>query len=430
MVSDSTAAGCAKYGCGCLFLGPFVVGGPLLLAGLVLDGGFSFVETLVVPLFLVVPAGILGLVVGKVFPIPSSVRRWMGTGGKGLLGFAVLALITAVGLTLRPAGFSTTEQVPPEEGLVGPIEISEDNMRLGVEVRQEIDQASSQTFKRWSFVTVELLDENKQYLSSFGGEFWHEAGYDQERWQEDDETYQATLRVPSAGTYYLRLKTESDVQPSELSPAQIKMYEQARWGTPIPFQIAGFFAVFFGLTLFIVSRVKQGASPRSMLEEDAWVRFKDQKWVVRNQLHYDYGDWSAVEWIHHSTDPGAKEPRYLECEDGSNWYWSEPVALEALSCTDTDGFETDVSHYASAHDTLPDRISYEGRQFQLQDSGTTQREKASLTYHTYEAEGADPFITIEGAPHEEMEAVVGTSISASAFEVESSPGGGAAEKNL
>ncbi|MFB6229548.1 MAG: hypothetical protein ABEL04_00190, partial [Salinibacter sp.] len=111
--------GCAKYGCGCLFLGPFIVGVPLLLAGLALDGVFSVLEVLVVPLFLVVPAGILGLVLGKLFSFEPETCRWFGTVGTGLIGFAVLALITSVGLTLRPGGFSTTKQVPPEGGLVG-----------------------------------------------------------------------------------------------------------------------------------------------------------------------------------------------------------------------------------------------------------------------------------------------------------------------
>jgi hypothetical protein len=420
--------GCAKYGCGCLFLGPFIVGVPLLLTGLAFDRGFSFLETLVVPLFLVVPAGILGLVVGKVFSFSADVRRWMETVGKGLLGFAVLSLITAIGLTLRPGDFSTTEQVPPGGGVVGPIEIPENDMRIGVEVEQEIDQASSRTFQRWSFVTVELLDANKEYLSSFGGEFWHEAGYDDGRWREDDETYEAALRVPSAGTYYMRFETEASVPPAELSPIRVQIREQARWGAPAPFQIAGYMAIFFGLTLFIVSRVKQGASPRAKLEEGVRVRMKEQKWIVRGQAHYDYGNWGADEWTLHPTGPGAKEPRYLECEEGSNWYWSEPVTLDALSCTGTDGFETDLAHYASAHETLPDQISYEGTQFRLQDSGTARRDGASLTYHTYEAEGAGHFVTIEGDPPEEMEAVVSVSISTSDFEVESPPEGEAGEE--
>lgn len=417
-----TSEGCARYGCGCVFLAPFVLIGPIFLAVLAFDGGFSFVEVLVVPFFLLVPGGILGLLGGKLLPLELETRRLLGTVGKFVFGFAILCLITTVGLTLRPSDFSVEEQVSAGGGLAGPLEIPEDNMRVEVEIEQRIDPASANTFQRWSFVTVELLDENEEYLSSFGGEFWHEAGYDGgDYWQQDDEAYEATLRVPTAGTYYVRLQTESDVPETELSPVTIRVHEQARWGNPAPFQAVGFVAFVLGLALLILPRVESSSAVIGKLEEGATVHFEDQAWIVRGQVHYNYGEWTSDEWTLHPSGPGAKTPRYLECEEGSNWYWSRPVDLEELQCTDTDGFETDVLHYASAHDELPEVITYDDETYGLENSGTAYREGAQIPYHTYEKSG--DFVTVEGSPSDTLSAVVGRPIRASELSVEAAPEG-------
>lgn len=126
----------------------------------------------------------------------------------------------------------------------------------------------------------------------------------------------------------------------------------------------------------------------------------------------------------HSREPGTKRPRYLEreYETGSNWeawFWSVPVELGRLQCTDVGDADTNVEAYAETHRALPEEVLYEGTRFRLSDSGIAQRNDASVTYHTYQAAGkTGRSVTLEGEPPENLTAVVTESVQASDFDVE------------
>lgn len=413
-----------RYGAGCLATFPLLIG--ILIAILVPFGTdlSSLFEVGLVLIFYLVPSVFIGAFISKV-PFETKTRRRMWVVGKVMLGFSAVCLISAVGLTsFSFGGFSATEQVSPTGGVVGPLTIEEDNVMLAVDVEQFIEEGASSRFQRWSFITVELLDENKQYLSGFGGGLWHEAGYDEgEHWQQDDEDFGTTVQVPRAGTYYLRLQTEANVGEDELWPITVEIDE--RVGNPAPLQAAGYVAFLLGIVMVVVGRSRDDSAISRKLEEGATVEFDGQTWIVRGHAHYDYGTWSAEEWTLHPAGPGAKTPRYLELEEGDNWFWSRPIETDGLRCSAPDGSELSVQQYASRHDALPNAVSYEGNRFKLEDSGTTYREETPLRYHLYEkvtaAEGAwstDYSITLEGEPPDEISAVLTTATSASAFTVE------------
>lgn len=427
MATDTTNTsddqGCGHYGCGCLW-GLAVVIVVTLLVVIPRSTSFSILSVVLVPpLALLVPGAVLGLAARK-FPLASATRRRLGTVGKYLLGFSGLCLLTAVGLTLRPGGFFFEDRVSAEGGMVGPVTLEKGDIRVEVEVEQEIASGTGTRYQRWSFVTVELLGENEEYLSSFGGELWHYEGYDDgEHWEEADETFEATLDVPSPGTYYLRLNTEANVADSELSPIRVELNEQFWWGRPTPFQSTGYVAFFLGMTLVVV-RSEWGASVPE-LEEGMTLRVRGRSWLVRGRADYVYDTWLSEEWTLHATEPGVKRPRYLEREYEADstweaWFWSTPVVLEELR-TDGEGPETGVASYADAQGALPETIVYEDKQFRLNDSGTTRRNGASLSYHTYQESWTDDdgrSITIEGEPPEELSAVATETIEASEIEVE------------
>lgn len=427
--SSNDGAGCARYGCGCLgtLFGIVIVS---IVVGVAFSQTLGFLEVLFVPLFLLIPAVILGVGASKL-SLSSDTRRRLGIVGVYLLGFAAICLVSAIGVTLRPGGFYEEGTVPADGGTMGPVSIETPGMRLGVEVHQHIRSGRGSRYQRWSFATVELLDENKEYLTSFGGEFWHYAGYDDGHWEEDEDEFDATLRVPSAGTYYLRVETESNVSTSELSAVSIELSEQVWWGDPAPLQAAGFVGIFLGMILVIIpaelsSRSSQGATLALELEEGARVRFRDREWIVRDRTEYTYDEWRSVEWTLHSTGPGANRPRYLEreYETGSSWeawLWSVPVDLEALSCADARNADLDVRRYGETHRALPDEIRYEEEAFRLSDSGIARRPDGSVTYHTYQdaaGEGSGRSITIEGEPPEDLSAVVTESVNPFNVEVE------------
>jgi hypothetical protein len=417
---DSESAGCQQYGCGCAGIGVAAI--VIAIAVSVGDSAsFSMMTVLFFPFFLLVAGGILGVAAGNL-SLLSGTPDWLGAVGKYTVGFGVLCLVSAIALTMRPGGFSYYEEVPANGGTVGPIEIEKSDMRLGVEVEQHIDEGGGNRYQRWSFVTIELLDENKEYLSSFGGEFWHYAGYDDGYWEEEDDEYEATLQVPSPGTYYLQLQTEANVGPSELSPVEIALEEQLWWGNPVPLQIAGYVALFLGVVLVVlpwqVSAASMGGTALAYkLKEGTEFTYRDRTWTVRGHADYDYGDWLAEEWTVQSDDVAVKTPRYLEREyeahsDWEEWFWSTPIDAGELRCTDDEDTELAVSEYVSTAGDFPDRIKYEDTYFRLDDSGTTQRDGRSIRYRTYKEmwESGSRSITIEGDPSDELSAVVTESI--------------------
>lgn len=262
MASESDSSddvGCIHYGIGCLG-GFFVVNVLLFAVAIPFGASFSILGVFVCGVLLVIPGAILGLAASK-YPWATETRQRMGVAGKYMLGFAAISLVTAIGLTLRPADLEVEKELAAEGGMVGPIQVEEAGRNAYVEVYQNIHEGAGSRFERWSHVTVELLDEKKQYLSSFGGGFWHEAGYDGgSHWQEDDDEFETKLAFPSAGTYYLQLKTEANVDFSELSPVSLELTGTAWWGNPLPFQVAGYVTLFLGLIMALIPAGGAGSS--------------------------------------------------------------------------------------------------------------------------------------------------------------------------
>ena len=50
----------------------------------------------------------------------------------------------------------------------------------------------------------------KNYLFSFGDEFWHESGYDEGHWEETYKKMEMQAHFKEAGTYYLSVSAESN----------------------------------------------------------------------------------------------------------------------------------------------------------------------------------------------------------------------------
>ena len=419
---DAGGSGCLQKGAGCLKWAGIILGGllvwafvqsffswyPLAAWGIVISGGL-FVGGCVV-------GGIVGSSV-----LEGTTRRRVRSAGPIVLGFGIACLLAVVGMTLKPSRFQFEAEASAEGGMLGPVEVPYEDMRVDVQVRQSIAAGSGRRYQRWSFVTIELLDADKEYLSSFGGEFWHYAGYDDGYWNEEDTEYETMLQFPSPGTYYLQLQTDANVGMDELRPITVEMHERAWWGNPIPVRYAAFVAFFLGGILIVAPRVGRSAMVKQHLEDGGEVRYDGQTWRVGGELRCTYDDWQATEWSLQPTDPGAKMPRYLEHEyevdsNWENWLMSKPIGLDDLTCPDSDGGETTVQEFVERHGELPDAVRAEGRRYALDDRGTVRREGASVRYHNYDGGGGD-FVTIEGTPGESLEAVVGGKISVSELTV-------------
>jgi hypothetical protein len=195
-------------------------------------------------------------------PFSRSTGRRVFTLGVVVLLFAGLCLVGILTLTQLPSSsFHAEKKTSPSGGLVGPIHVDRAGMRVEIRVSQSIDEPNhKRIFQRWSFVTVEILDQSETYLSGFGGELWHYAGYGPESgdgsrygtyWNREKSIYKVALRIPSAGTYYLRLKTDANVSTDALSPIQLTMEERVWWGNPIPLRNAMLIALFVAPSLLL-----------------------------------------------------------------------------------------------------------------------------------------------------------------------------------
>ena len=178
--------------------------------------------------------------------MPGSRRNTLATASRVILLFGVLCYFTSCAMDVN-TGIDVDERLSATGGEVGPFTVDEQTV-LDVEVEQRIERGR-RTFRRWSFVTAELLDANKNYLTGFGGEMWHEAGYDDgEYWRESKNEYANKITIPEAGTYYLRFKTESDVPHHELSPIEVEV--RGTLGSSLPHHIAAILAFVLGGVLW------------------------------------------------------------------------------------------------------------------------------------------------------------------------------------
>ena len=81
---------------------------------------------------------------------------------------------------------------------IGPIKINKKSAVYKVTATFSGNNAST-------YLTGEVLDENKDTLYEFGKDLWHESGYDSEgRWSEADRKMVAYLTFSEKGTYYIQ----------------------------------------------------------------------------------------------------------------------------------------------------------------------------------------------------------------------------------
>ena len=130
-------------------------------------------------------------------------KKILSQSAKILLVFGILCIITSFIMT-GSEGKSQKYKLDPEGGIIGPITTSKKNTVYEIYVEQNLAQDS-----QWSFVSGELLDENKNYLFGFGEEFWKESGYDSEGYWSDKVTnYDMDITIPEKGSYYLKFNSE------------------------------------------------------------------------------------------------------------------------------------------------------------------------------------------------------------------------------
>ena len=127
-------------------------------------------------------------------------------------------------------------------GLVGPIKVEKNMSVYSVWVKQDMN------YGNWSFVQGEVLDANKEYLFSFGGEFWAETGYDSDgSWSEKDTSFDISLTFPKKGTYYLKFITESS---NSAAVRNVQVAVKRKMGSSLGFTVMGILSLIIGVVLY------------------------------------------------------------------------------------------------------------------------------------------------------------------------------------
>lgn len=171
-------------------------------------------------------------------------KSWMSQLSLPLLGFGALCLVTAFFLSFAGGETLVDKQaVPASGGVVGPFTIEEGGTVLDVEVEQTLP------LQTWSYVSLGLLNENKQWLIGFGGEFWHEAG---RGWEEADREYEATLTIPDDGRFYLQVKPDTDMSARQAKGNPIYVEVATQGFSTIPHFGAGILAILLGLIFNVI----------------------------------------------------------------------------------------------------------------------------------------------------------------------------------
>ena len=184
----------------------------------------------------------------------------LGYVGTVFIFFGVLSLITAWKLsepmaTLYNGAVSfrpqpVAEEVEPLEAgeqyaaknyaLIGPFTIDRPGQVLKVEM-----SIAQPALNDWCFVEGELLDEEQDYLISFGQELWHETGRDDEGlWDETEKNSEMKLTIPQRGKYYFNIRTQGNFRPDQIFVTLTLPYASS-----IPHMIFGFMTLLIGVAL-------------------------------------------------------------------------------------------------------------------------------------------------------------------------------------
>lgn len=165
-----------------------------------------------------------------------------GALGAVFLIFAAICFTTAIAFDRTEETLLSTSFTGSEKTL-GPIEAKRKDTVLAIEVEHPL-AVQGKYGAIDSFVEGEVLDRNRNYLFSFGKEFWAEAGYDEGRYHESDTDTTMKVTLPEAGTFYLRFKAEGNLERA------VSVTVRRLAGSGLLHRVFGVFALIAGILLF------------------------------------------------------------------------------------------------------------------------------------------------------------------------------------
>ena len=147
-------------------------------------------------------------------------------------------------------------------GEIGPIKVEKDNTVYSVKVTQKLNRSGD-----WSFVSGDVLGENREFLFGFGKEFWKESGYDDGgRWNEVVNNFEIKVTFYKAGIYYLNFNTEMS---SATAGSEVNVSAEPKNGSSLAHFTLGFIAIIIGLfILFFLNDAGDGSRRKNHRDND------------------------------------------------------------------------------------------------------------------------------------------------------------------
>ncbi len=115
--------------------------------------------------------------------------------------FSIICFVTSM-LLQSTFYYNKTMNYLNEGQIVGPIKVKNKPVICKVMAHFSGENTSS-------YLSGEVLDENKDTLYEFGKDLWHESGYDSDGyWSESDRKMTAYMTFKDKGTYYIQFNTD------------------------------------------------------------------------------------------------------------------------------------------------------------------------------------------------------------------------------
>lgn len=172
-----------------------------------------------------------------------------------LFGFSILCFFTSAYFSseINQSHFETSNT----GGTLSPLTITDDHTVCELTVSQQISTPSTSTskfgsnYENWSYISIDVLDENDHTLYNLGNDLWSASGVDQGYgWSESDLSFDTKITFEEKGTYYIDIKTES---PHQELTNKVIIDMKYQNGSSLPHKVLGILSllVSIGMLLFV-----------------------------------------------------------------------------------------------------------------------------------------------------------------------------------
>ena len=158
------------------------------------------------------------------------------------IAFGLLSLLTSRIYSTKTEQVINTSFYPLGNGTfaeLGPFNVKKYNQIYNINIEAALFAQS------WSYIEGQALNDNKQYLFSFGKELSYYSGSDADgAWEEVEDNYLVKVNFVKPGVYYLKFSAESNHPPSDI---EIKIVKENY--NSMPHLWFGIFTLIIGIVL-------------------------------------------------------------------------------------------------------------------------------------------------------------------------------------